>query len=175
MSVNSEDEDTLHEYEGKMRKGRELLDEKNDFWEQLADENSCAARLPAHCPAPTAALRVPRDAPARHRPPRSPLPALGSRTPRHCTQNSTSTTAEDAAQHRTHLRAPARGLHEHARAARRGRSTQQPPDPIRTAAGPNSMRAKPPRRRPAPALPKCKFAHSLARHVPKTVYVPYGG
>eukprot|EP00966_Prymnesium_polylepis_P048473 1122588-Prymnesium_polylepis.1 len=38
----------------------------------------------------------------RHRPLRPPHPALGSRTPGHCTQNSTSTTAEDAAQHRIH-------------------------------------------------------------------------
>eukprot|EP00966_Prymnesium_polylepis_P271328 6269277-Prymnesium_polylepis.1 len=42
----------------------------------LETQTSCAARLPMLCPAPTAALRIPRAVPTRHRPLRPPHPAL---------------------------------------------------------------------------------------------------
>ena len=135
-------------------------------------KTSCAARLPMLCPAPTAALRIPRAVPTRHRPLRPPHPALGSRTPGHCTQNSTPTTAEDAAQHRTHCSAPAREPHEHARAATRRRITQQPPDPSRTAADPNSTRAKPPQRRPAPRAPTVQVCPKSRATFPKLSTCP---
>ena len=138
----------------------------------LEPKTSCAARLPMLCPAPTAALRIPRAVPTRHRPLRPPHPALGSRTPGHCTQNSTPTTAEDAAQHRTHCSAPAREPHEHARAAPRRRITQHPPDPRRTAADPNSTRAKPPQRRPAPRAPTVQVCPKSRATFPKLSTCP---